>query len=167
MKNIKTICVLGVLSALYVVLTAFCRVPIYGNIQLDLGYVAFGVALYVYGIYGTPVGVIGCALESVMFSPWGFSISWCVANLVIGVIVGSVCRKHKSLIVIIGIGIIATLLGIGVVKTGIELYLYKMPFATKLPKAISSFAVDSITLCLGLFIANKYNLDRQKEGDPI
>lgn len=44
-SSTQKICMLGMLTALYVVLSAFLKINIVGNITIDLGYLAFAVAL--------------------------------------------------------------------------------------------------------------------------
>lgn len=153
MNKTKKICYLAMLAALYVVLSAFVKVNLIGNIQVDLGYIAFAVALCMFGIYGTVVGVIGCALESILFSAYGFSISWAVANLIIGIGCGLLYHgKHNSLpwkIVTTGLFVF---LGVAVAKTAIECWLYAIPFEVKIPKNAVAFLADSITMILGLFL---------------
>ena len=71
----KKMATLAILTALYVVLSAMMKIPFIGNISLDLGYIAFVIALMLFDYKGIIVGVIGCTLESILFSAYGFSIS--------------------------------------------------------------------------------------------
>ena len=154
----KTIAYVGIFTALYVVLGAFCKIPFIGNISLDLGYIAFAFALYNFGYAGIIVGVIGCSLESILFSAYGFSIGWAIGNLVIGTICAILFAKNKKkLINYIGIGI-AVLIGIVVVKTAIECQLYSIPILVKLPKSILAFCLDTITMEFGLLLGYKLKL---------
>ena len=50
-NNTKMITILGVLTALYVVMSAFLKFTLFSNIMVDLGYVVFTVALCMYGVY--------------------------------------------------------------------------------------------------------------------
>ena len=141
------------LTALYVVLSAFLKVTFIGNIQLDLGYIAYAVALYMFGWAGIVVGVIGCSLESILFSAYGFSVSWAAANLVIGVlfvIIGlsdtEVMRPRiVEALAIIGCAGISMVL----VKTPIECWLYGIPFKIKVAKNLVAAVADGITMILG------------------
>lgn len=45
----KKMVILAVLTALYVALSAMMKIPFIGNISLDLGYIAFVVALMLFG----------------------------------------------------------------------------------------------------------------------
>lgn len=166
-NNIKKICMLAVLTALYVVLSAFLKIPFIGNIQLDLGYIAFAVALYMFGMYGIFVGVIGCSLESLLFSAYGFSISWAIANLLIGLIVGIVFHalrggffNKKEQFLRIGSIIVGCVVGLLIAKTAIECYLYDIPLLVKIPKNAVACAVDAVVMIIGIYLA--HILERRK-----
>ena len=152
----RKITLTGILTALYVVLSAFVKIPLLGDIKLDLGYIAFAVALYIIGPYGIFVGVAGCSIESILFASYGFSISWAMANLVIGIICNLMFAKTKKLKYAIPVTMLACLIGLVVVKSGIECYLYSIPLLVKLPKSISAFVADALMMIVGLFIADKY-----------
>lgn len=148
--NTKKIVTLGMLTALYVVFSAFLKFTLFSNIMVDLGYIVFTVAMCMFGLWGTVVGVVGCALESILFSAYGFSISWCMANLAVGLICGSVLHmnKHtwaKALVIVIGVAV-----GMLAVKTAIECHLYAIPLAVKIPKNAVAFAADTVTMLFGL-----------------
>lgn len=146
----KKITGIAVLTALYCVLSAMMKIPFIGAISLDLGYVALTLACAVFGPWGAFVGAVGCGLESMMFSPYGFSISWFVANLIIGLGCGFVFMNTKTIwkrvlaiILFVGIGMLGA-------KTGIECYLYHIPFAVKIIKNLVAFGVDSLVMLIGL-----------------
>lgn len=157
----KKIITLAILTALYVALSALMKIPFIGNISLDLGYIAFVVALMSFKYAGIAVGVLGCALESLLFSAYGFSISWAVGNLIVGFIFALGVSKNnynKGLYMLFAF--IGCLLGIGVVKTGIECVLYNIPLLVKIPKNMVAMAVDTITMCIGILIFNEKRLDK-------
>ena len=151
-KKTKTIAMLGMLTALYVVLSAFLKFTLFGNIMVDLGYIAFAFALCMYGLLGTVVGVIGCALESILFSAYGFSISWVAANLVIGLFCGFAFKKAHSDIEKYLVTAAAVAVGMIVVKTVIECALYGIPLAVKIPKNVVAFAADYVTMIMGIML---------------
>ena len=161
MKKLKTIDIatLGMLTALYVVLSAFLKFTLFGNIMVDLGYIAFAFALCLYGLWGTIVGVIGCTLESILFSAYGFSISWCAANLVIGIICGVAYSTVKHNWAKYVFTVIAVAIGMLIIKTVIECLLYGIPLVVKLPKNAVAFGVDTVTMILGLVF---YDLTQDK-----
>lgn len=157
----KKLCILGMLTALYVVLSSFLKFTIFSNIMVDLGYIAFAFALCMFGPWGTIVGVLGCTLESILFSSYGFSISWAAANLAIGLICGFGYPVMKNWAKYV-LTIIAVAVGMLVVKTAIECPLYGIPLAVKLPKNAVAFAVDSATMIIGLIF---YQLIHKRIGD--
>ncbi len=150
MNKTKKICYLAVLTALYVVLSAFLKINLIGNIQIDLGYIAFAIALCAFGVYGTVVGVVGCALESILFSAYGFSVGWAVANLIIGVICGLVFDRTNKAHWRIAAIIVSTAIGMVLAKTLIECALYSIPLAVKIPKSLVAFATDAAVMVFGL-----------------
>lgn len=160
--RIARICTLGILTALYVVLSAFLKINLIGNIQLDIGYLVFAVALCVFGPWGAVVGVVGCALESILFSAYGFSISWAVANAVIGIGCGFAFLKTEK----IGWRILSIILfsAIGLLgcKTVIECSLYSIPYLVKIPKNAVAFAVDAVVMIAGLILADRIGKVRRK-----
>ena len=153
--NTKTITGVALLTALYCVLSAMMKIPFIGAISLDLGYIALALGCTVFGPWGAFVGAIGCGLESLLFSPYGFSISWFVANLIIGFGCGIVFQKTNAIwkriiaiLVFVGIGMLGA-------KTGIECYLYHIPFAVKIIKNVVAFGIDSLTMIIGLGIVTR------------
>ena len=157
MSNLKTkqIAGIAILTALYCVLSAMMKIPFIGAISLDLGYIALTLSCALFGPWAAFIGAVGCGLESILFSPYGFSISWFVANLIIGLGCGITFKKTKNIwirIVAI-IGFVA--IGMLGVKTGIECYLYHIPFAVKIVKNAVAFGVDTITMLIGLTITQR------------
>lgn len=157
--NAKTIAGIGVLTALYCILSAMMKIPFIGAISLDLGYIALTIGCLVFGMWGAFIGAVGCGIESILFSPYGFSISWFVANLIIGLGCGYVFKKTNvlwkqivAILIFVGIGMLGA-------KTGIECYLYHIPFAVKIIKNLVAFGIDSLTMIIGLFIYKKINKD--------
>ena len=148
----KKLCILAMLTAMYVVLSAFLKFTLFSNVMMDLGYIVFTVALCIYGPWGTVVGVLGCALESILFTAYGFSISWCAANLAIGLICGFAFKISRSELEKHLIILCAVAVGILVVKTAIECPLYGIPVEVKIPKNAVAFAADTVTMMLGLWV---------------
>lgn len=155
-KNTKAIVTFGMLAALYVVLSATIKIPFIGHIVLDMGYIILTVTAVCFGaIPAAIVGAVGCAIESMLFTALGFSVSWVVMNVIVGLIVGYVATRpavdNKRWIIALIIPF-AVFLGV-VAKTGIECVLYNIPVAVKIPKALVAFAVDSVVMIIGLPIA--------------
>lgn len=162
MSKTKKLCYLAVLTALYVVLSAFVKINLIGNIQIDLGYIAFAVALCEFGIWGAVVGVVGCMLESILFSAYGFSISWAVANLIIGVGCGIVFWKTEKIwLRVLAVALFAAF-GLLGAKTLIECSLYSIPLLVKIPKNAVAFGVDAVTMIVGLLFYKRLNRQETK-----
>jgi len=151
----KQITGIAILTALYCVLSAMMKIPLIGAISLDLGYVALAVGCLMFGPWGAFIGAVGCGIESILFSPYGFSISWFVANLIIGLGCGCVFIHTKDTwkrIVAIIIFVAIAMLG---AKTFIECNLYGIPFEVKIIKNLVAFGIDSFTMIIGLFIGKR------------
>lgn len=151
---------IGILTALYCVLSAMMKIPFIGAISLDLGYVALTIGCMIFGVWGAFIGAVGCGIESILFSPYGFSISWFTANLIIGLGCGYVFQKTKvlwkqiiAILIFVGIGMLGA-------KTGIECFLYHIPFAVKIIKNLVAFGIDSLVMIIGLFIYKKFNFKK-------
>ena len=149
--NTKRITYLGILTALYVVLSFCMKFTVIGNIQIDLGYIAFAVALSIYGVSGSVVGALGCAIESILLSAYGFSPSWFVANLVIGIGCGLIYKHFENNLIIKILATVAVVfLGVGLLKTIIECQLYSIPFEIKIVKNLVATMIDSVAMIIGL-----------------
>jgi len=159
MTKTKKICYLAMLTALYVVLSAFLKVSIIGNIQPDFGYLAFTVALCMFGSIGAVVGVLGCSLESILFSAYGFAPGWAVANLFIGLGCGAVFKLSKSFWVRVIAIVFYCALGLLCAKTSIECFMYQIPLAVKLPKNMVAFGMDAVMMIFGLGLNRLVNHD--------
>lgn len=157
----KKIITLAILTALYVALSAMMKIPFIGNISLDLGYIVFAVAIMLFGYSGVLVGVLGCSIESLLFSAYGFSVSWAVGNLIVGLFLAWFISKsdYNKFRYMFG-ALVACVLGILLVKTGIECRLYNIPTAIKVPKNLVACLVDTITMWLGIWIFNEKRLDK-------
>lgn len=157
MSNLKTRQITGIaiLTALYCVLSAMMKIPFIGAISLDLGYIALTLGCALFGPWAAFIGAVGCGLESILFSPYGFSISWFVANLIIGLGCGITFKKTQS--VWIRIVAIISFVAIGMLgaKTGIECYLYHIPFAIKIVKNFVAFGIDALVMIIGLGVSNR------------
>lgn len=153
--TVRKISGIAILTSLYVVLSAMMKIPFIGAISLDLGYIALTVGCAMFGMWGAFIGAVGCGIESILFSPYGFSIGWFAANLIIGLGCGFVFkhteRTWKRIIAII----FFVALGILVAKTGIECFLYNIPFEVKIIKSIVAFVIDTITMIIGLAVVKR------------
>ena len=151
----KQITGIAILTALYCVLSAMMKIPFIGAISLDLGYIALAVGCLMFGPWGAFIGAVGCGIESILFSPYGFSISWFVANLIVGLGCGYVFIHIKDTwkrIVAIIVFVAIAMLG---AKTFIECNLYGIPFEVKIIKNLVAFGIDSFTMIIGLLIGKR------------
>lgn len=160
MNKTKTMCSLALGVALYVVVSAIMKIPIVGHIQTDLGYIVFGAYLVVFGWQATIIGVVGCLIESLLFSGW-IPVGWMIGQTFIGIICGFWYKysndkfpKHKMMTRVI-ITIVAVFLGIAFIKTLIECYLYSIPFEVKFVKNYIAFIADSIPMIFGMCMGEK------------
>ena len=100
-----------------------------------------------------------------LFTAYGFSISWSCANLIIGLVCGLVLHyntiESKPIKHMINAGtiIISCVIGLLLTKTIIECNLYEIPFEVKIVKNLVAFASDTALMLAGYFvlvpIANK------------
>lgn len=153
--KIKELASIAILTAMYCALSATMKIPFIGAISLDLGYIALTLGCSMFGMWGAFIGAVGCGIESILFSPYGFSIGWFVANFIIGLGCGYVFKHTNvtwkrivAIIVFVAIGMLGA-------KTAIECYLYNIPFGVKIIKSLVAFGVDSLTMIIGLFISNR------------
>lgn len=160
--TITRICVVGILAALYFVLSLTLKIPMsVGNISLDLGYIALMAGASLFGpVVGALTGAIGAGVESILLSPYGLSVGWVVMNAIIGIIVGCLFAYTDAThlpwgkCMVICVGTIVLAVGLGVMaKTFIECALYSIPLAVKLPKSLVAWGIDSLVMLIGLPIS--------------
>ena len=158
MNKTKQICITGMGIALFVILAMVIRVPVFENYYLCLGYVAMAVYLYSVGtVSGTIVGTLGTVLYCVLTNGLRGMPGWVLGNLVIGIIVGVTFRYARKirnnwahLIVCIVAIVIGNILGILIVKSGVECFLYAQPFFVRVAKNIYAFVADAFVLSVSL-----------------
>lgn len=154
----KDITITGIGIALFVALSFVIRVPVFENYYICLGYVVMAVYLYSVGtIHGTLVGTFGVFIYCLLISGLRGMPGWILANIAIGVVLGYVMKKTKGIHnrkVATGIQIIAVVLsvaiGILVIKSGVECFLYGQPFWLRTANNIYAFIADIVTLVLSL-----------------
>ena len=153
-KNVKIIAHLGMGIALYVALGMAIKVPLVGNIQTDLGYVAFGAFLYAIGWPAFIVGMFGACLESIVVSGW-VPVGWMAGQALVGLVCGAMYKKTNSILVQTAFTIVAMFLGIAVLKTGIECFLYGIPLQVKFFKNVVAFVADTVPMLIGLYVGRR------------
>lgn len=153
-NNVKKVCIFGIALALWVVTSSFLHIPIgIGHLWIDVGYVVYGLMLTVFGIPATIIGVLGVFLENVLFTGW-ISYSWMTGQVVIGIACGYFFKKFytKPWIAIV-VAIASTWVGIGLVKTVIEIMLGYGVFPVKIVTNSIAAVLDVIPLICGFYFA--------------
>lgn len=150
----KKICILGMGVALWIVFATILKMPLIGHISTDLAYIVFGVYCMLFGWQAFIVGVIGCMFESLLFSSW-FPIGWMLGNAFIGISIGYILKKYKvNNFVALFIVAISIFIGIGLIKTVVECFLYDIPFAIKFAKDMIATVADLIPMYFGIILGN-------------
>lgn len=157
MKRTQKITILTLGIALYTVLSAFVIIPIVNRIKLDLGYIVFGLYLNSLGISGTIVGVIGCLLGN-MLKGGSFPIAWMVGQLFIGLTLGYFLPKTEKTYLKIIYCLIFAFIGIGVIKTVIEVLMFKYQIWLKFTSNLVAYFVDVIALIIGVLLNKKIKI---------
>ena len=152
MKKTKLIATIAVLTALYFVLSALLKIPVVGNITLDLGYIVLAVsAVYLGAVPAMLIGSIGAFLESALMSQRGVSPGWIMMNAIVGLLCGLVLHKavegnkKKFLILAVLIIVSSVLLGV-IVKTLIDCAMYDIALAAKIPSSTAAWILDSLVM---------------------
>ena len=168
MKNVKTICSLAMGIALYVVLGMAVKIPLIGHIQTDIGYIAFGVFISIYGAPAAVVGVVGCLIESMIVSGW-VPIGWMLGQTFIGIVMGIFLKRGKTIagkqwILTMLLTAISMFFGIGIIKTFVECRLYSIPFEVKFLKNSIATVADIVPMIVGIFVAERIKKERNVEN---
>ena len=156
-EKIKTMTLVAILTALAIVLSTWVKVPLISDIKLDLSYIVLTVAVLRTGLLGGIfVGGVSAFLGSLLFSAYGLSPSWILANIVTAIILWAFVKLAKGKTWVIAIGVVvAAAVGMLGVKTFVECTLYDIPLLVKIPKNAVAFAADAAVMELGLFV-NKF-----------
>lgn len=157
--NTRTITFLGLGTALFLVLSMCLRVPVFENYYLCLGYVVMTVYVWCFQWYeGAIIGFAGVILYCVV-GGLGFNgmPGWAVGNIVIGLILGMAIKlakklKNKALqgMLIVMAAIVATFLGIEIVKSLIDSFIVAQPVSVRIAKNFTSFVSDAIVVVMSL-----------------
>lgn len=160
MNRTRYLCTTAIGIALYCALSMSMKIPLgVGHIVIDLGYIAFAIYAYYMGsICAATVGGVSAAIMSVL-SGW-FSAEWVLANTVIGLICGRFYKRDTCGSICIYnmvVTVLAVAIGMLVIKTAVSCWLWSIPVLVKLPKSITAWIIDSIVMCVGVFIAPKFD----------
>lgn len=145
--------------ALFVVLSMCLRVPVFENYYLCLGYVVMTVYMWCFKWYeGAVVGFLGVILYC-LIGELGFNgmPGWSVGNIVIGTIVGLSMRyikKIRSKVLQVAVtaivAVIATFIGIMLVKSVIDSFIVSQPVVIRMGKNLTSFFADAFVIVVSL-----------------
>lgn len=157
MNKNRKIAFLGLGIALYAVLSAFVIIPIINRIKLDLGYIVFGIYLNTFYIPATIVGVLGCIIGNLL-KGGSFPIAWAIGQAFIGISLGYLFSKTKSTSLKILYCLISAFIGIGLIKTVIEVAMYQFPFGLKFSSNMVAYVADVIPLIIGVLLSKKIRI---------
>lgn len=152
MKKTRQITVTAVLTALYFILSALLKIPVVGNITLDLGYIVLAVSAVCLGaVPAAFVGSLGVLLESTLMSRRGISLGWILMNAIVGYTCGLVLHKaadgdRKTFWLKAVVSVTVSMLAGVVVKTFIDCALYGIALAVKIPSSVTAWILDSLVM---------------------
>lgn len=160
MKKMKTekICILGILTALFVALSMVLRVPVFQNFYLCLGYIAMYMAMCLYHVTGgVVVGTLGTTIYCLLISGLRGLPGWIIGNIAISVIVGlwmiltqPLVHDVKWSLITVGIITMATAVGMLVFKPITEVLLYAQPMWARVTTNFPAFITDTVVLCISI-----------------
>lgn len=156
----KKMCSIAMGVALFVVLTLCVQVPVFENYYFCLGYIAMALYTYYFGVgSGTLVGTVGVLLYCLLTSGLRGMPGWVLGNVVIGILCGiasGYAKKQKRMWVkqvLLAVAVLlSTAVGILVVKSLTEVFLYSVPFLLRLSNNLYAFVADVIVLIIGFEI---------------
>ena len=153
----KDITFLAAGIALFVVLSMCLRFPVFENYYLCLGYIVMTVYIWCFKWYeGAIIGFLGVILYCII-GGLGFNgmPGWSVGNIVIGLIIGVSLKyiqqlKSKTLQVILTAitAIVATFIGIELIKSLIDSFVVSQPFVVRFAKNMTSFIADAFVIVI-------------------
>lgn len=157
-SSTKKICITAMGVALFVVLSLCLQVPVFENYYLCLGYVVMTLFCYYFGpISGMTVGGLGVVLYCLLTSGLRGMPGWAVGNLVIGFIVGCICKftinmnkkwlRHILIAISVVVSVAIAMLG---VKSIIEALLYAQPIFIRIAKNSYAFVADAVVMIISL-----------------
>ena len=155
----KDITFLAIGIALFVVLSMCLRVPVFENYYLCLGYIIMTVYIWCFQWYeGAIIGFIGVILYCYI---GGLGLNgmpgWAVGNIAIGMITGlslKYIQKMNNRILQVAVtavvSIIATFIGIELIKSLIDSFIVGQPFIVRFGKNMTSFIADAFVIVISL-----------------
>lgn len=155
----RDITFLAVGIALFVALSMCLRVPVFENYYLCLGYVVMTVYIWCFKWYeGTIIGFLGVILYCII-GGLGFNgmPGWALGNIAIGLILGislkyikKINNKLLQVILTAVVAIIATFIGIEIIKSLVDSFVVSQPFVVRFAKNMTSFISDAFVIVASL-----------------
>lgn len=159
MESIKDITFPAIGIALFVALSMCLRVPVFDNYYLCLGYVVMTVYVWCFRWYeGAIVGCLGVILYCII-GGLGFNgmPGWAAGNIAIGLIIGLTLKQIKKIknkavqvIITLVVAVIATFIGIEIIKSFIDSFVVSQPFIIRFGKNMTSFIADAFVIVASL-----------------
>lgn len=152
MKKTKQLTTTAVLTALYFILSALIKIPVVGNIKLDLGYIVLPVAAVSLGAVPTMlIGALGVFLESALMSQRGISLGWILMNAIAGYCCGHVMYRaaggdRKKFWIKTCLVVTVSMFAGVVVKTLVDCLLYDVALVAKIPSSLAAWILDSLVM---------------------
>ena len=157
--------------ALFTALSMCLRVPVFDNYYLCLGYIVMTVYIWCFKWYeGAIIGFVGVILYCII-GGLGFNgmPGWAIGNIFIGLIIGFALKpvkklRHKTLQVALTavVAVIATFIGIEIVKSFIDSFVVSQPFIVRMGKNTTSFISDAFVIVVSLPICEAVDQYVQK-----
>ena len=151
----KDIAFLALGIALFVVLSMCLRVPVFENYYLCLGYIVMTVYIWCFKWYeGAVIGFLGVILYCII-GGLGFNgmPGWSVGNIAIGLIMGAalkyvqkITNKPLQVSAMAVAAVIATFVGIELIKSFIDSFVVGQPFSVRFVKNTTSFIADAFVI---------------------
>lgn len=145
--------------ALFVALSMCLRVPVFENYYLCLGYIVMTVFIWSFKWYeGALIGFFGVILYCLV-GELGFNgmPGWSVGNIFIGLILGfslkiikKLNNKALRLALTVIAAIVATFIGIEIIKSFIDSFVVSQPFVVRFAKNMTSFISDAFVIVASL-----------------
>lgn len=155
----KDITFIAIGLALFVALSMCLRVPVFENYYLCLGYIVMTVYIWCFKWYeGAIIGCLGVILYCII-GGLGFNgmPGWAVGNIIIGLIIGMTLKfiqkiKNKTVQVILTalVAIVASFIGIELIKSLIDSFVVSQPFVVRFAKNMTSFISDAFVIVISL-----------------
>lgn len=160
-KKINDITLTGIGIALFVVMSLCLQVPVFENYYLCLGYIVMTVYIYFFfGITkGIIIGILGTFLYCLIINGIKGLPGWAIGNVFVALIIGLAFHLGKKLsnkilkytVYIMGI-IFGCCLGILVMKSIVEYFIYAQPIIFRMANNIYAFVADVVVLIAGVWV---------------